>query len=124
MRAFAALLLPSQMDCVHEAQTWSQSETCLRQDSNTSLSTGASANATYRNFTSDRIIHAPTDISWVIARVLVFDDSDTAAANRLLGNITISSYNVTGTVTIHGMAGIVTSFCICADSQRQQNLAC
>lgn len=63
------------------------------------LGRGASPNATYSNFTSNYIIHAPTDISWVEARVLVFNNSDTAAANALLSNITISPYNASGNAT-------------------------
>ena len=57
---------------------------------------GASPNATYSNFSSNYIIQAPTDISWVEARVLVFNNSDTAAANALLSSITISPYNASG----------------------------
>ncbi len=54
---------------------------------------GEPANATYANFTSDRIFHSPTDLNWIIARVLVFNDSDTATALTFSGNITLAPYN-------------------------------
>lgn len=57
---------------------------------------GASANATYGNFTSDRIISAPTDINWIVARVLVLNDSDIATANTLVEAITLGPYNTSG----------------------------
>ncbi|KAA6420889.1 MAG: hypothetical protein FRX49_09030 [Trebouxia sp. A1-2] len=51
------------------------------------------ANATYANFTSDRVFHSPTDLNWIIARVLVFNDSDTATALTFSGNISLAPYN-------------------------------
>ncbi len=59
---------------------------------------GPSQNATFPNFNSSRIIHVPTDLTYVLARVLVFNDSDQAAANALSQNITINPYNVSGLV--------------------------
>lgn len=59
-------------------------------------SAGPSQNATFPNFNSSRIIHVPTDLTYVLARVLVFNDSDQAAANALSQNITISPYNASG----------------------------
>ncbi|DBB11917.1 hypothetical protein WJX82_007641 [Trebouxia sp. C0006] len=60
---------------------------------------GPSQNATFPDFNSSRIIHVPTDLTYVLARVLVFNDSDQAAANALSQNITISPYNASGTAT-------------------------
>ena len=57
----------------------------------------APANATYGNFTSDRIFRSPTDLNWIIARVLVLNDTDTATAYNFAGNITLSPYNTAGT---------------------------
>ncbi len=59
---------------------------------------GPSQNATFPNFNSSRIIHVPTDLTYVLARVLVFNDSDQAAANALSQNITISPYNASGLI--------------------------
>lgn len=55
-----------------------------------------SVNATFRGFTPDRIIHAPTDINLIIARVQVMSNSDTAAANSLNQAITLAAYNTSG----------------------------
>lgn len=56
----------------------------------------APANATYGNFTSDRIFRSPTDLNWIIGRVLVLNDNDTAKAYSYSGNITLSPYNTAG----------------------------
>ena len=70
--------------------------------------TGAAANATYGNFTSDRIFHSPTDLNWIIARVLVFNDSDTAAALTYSGNITLSPYS-TASMPAHTLCSMSVS---------------
>jgi len=70
--------------------------------------TGAAANATYGNFTSDRIFHSPTDRNWIIARVLVFNDSDTAAALTYSGNITLSPYS-TASMPAHTLCSMSVS---------------
>ena len=59
---------------------------------------GPSQNATFLNFNSSRIIHVPTDLTYVLARVLVFNNSDQAAANALSQNITINPYNASGLI--------------------------
>ena len=56
----------------------------------------APIDATYSNFTSSRVIHAPTDIIQITARDQVFNQSDTPTAARLLDQITISPYNTSG----------------------------
>lgn len=70
--------------------------------------TGAAASATYGNFTSDRIFHSPTDRSWIIARMLVFNDSDTAAAQTYSGNITLSPYS-TASMPAHTLCSMSVS---------------
>ncbi|KAL0038112.1 hypothetical protein WJX79_003329 [Trebouxia sp. C0005] len=69
----------------------------------------AAANATYGNFTSDRIFHSPTDLNWIIARVLVFNDSDTAAALTYSGNITLTPYStaINGSTNTTSKAAII-----------------
>ena len=59
-------------------------------------SADAPADATYGNFTSDRIFRSPTDLNWIIGRVLVLNDNDTAKAYSYSGNITLSPYNTAG----------------------------
>ena len=51
----------------------------------------AAVNATYGNFSSDRIFRSPTDLNWIIGRVLVLNDNDTAKAYSYSGNITLCS---------------------------------
>ena len=57
---------------------------------------GESANATYGNFTQDRIFKSPTDINWVIGRVLVLNDSDLPTAYTYSKSYTITAYNAAG----------------------------
>ena len=64
----------------------------------------APVNATYANFTSDRIFHAPTDLNFVIGRVLVLNDSDTAIANTFTQAINPSPYNPAGIPAYLSMA--------------------
>lgn len=61
----------------------------------------APADATYGNFTSDRIFRSPTDLNWIIGRVLVLNDNDTTKAYSYSGNITLSPYNTAGEATHH-----------------------
>ncbi len=74
----------------------------------------APANVTYGNFTSDRIFHSPTDLNWVIARVLVFNDSDTTTALTFSGNITLAPYNAAGAAA-HCLLNICESELCCID---------
>ena len=62
----------------------------------TTAAADAAAGRKYGNFTSDRIFYSPTDLNWIIARVLVFNDSDTATALTFSGNITLAPYNPAG----------------------------
>ena len=41
---------------------------------------GAANSTTYGSFTNERILRSPTDINWVIARILVRDDADLSTA--------------------------------------------
>ena len=70
--------------------------------------TGAAANATYGNFTGDRIFHSPTDLNWIIARVLVFNDSDTAAGLTYSGNISHTPYS-TASMPAHSLCSMSVS---------------
>ena len=60
------------------------------------FSADASVNATFSGFRPDQVIHAPTDIGLIIARVQVLSNSDTAAASRLNQAITLAPYNTSG----------------------------
>ncbi len=57
----------------------------------------AQPGATYGNYTSDRIIYAPTDLVSVLGRVLAFNASDQATAFNLGKGYNISAYNPGGT---------------------------
>lgn len=57
-------------------------------------------NARFRGFSPDRIIHAPTDISLIAARVQVLSDSDAATASELNQGITLAPFNPTGEVAL------------------------
>ena len=66
-----------------------------------------SVNATFRGFTPDRIIHAPTDINLIIARVQVMSNADTAAASSLNQAITLAAYSTSGKHILSGAKCIV-----------------
>lgn len=51
------------------------------------------ANATYGNFTEDRIFRSPTDLNWVIGRVLVLNDSDLPTALTFSKAYKVTPYN-------------------------------
>lgn len=57
---------------------------------------GAQPGATYGNFTADRVFYAPTDLVWVLGRVLVLNDSDLATAYNYSKSYRISSFDPAG----------------------------
>ena len=57
---------------------------------------GASPTATYEGFTPDRIFRSPTDLNWVIGRVLVLNDTDLATAYNFSKAYTVSPYDPAG----------------------------
>ena len=57
------------------------------------LDAGVAPGTTFTNFTNDRIIYAPTDLVWVLGRVLVLNDSDVATAYNYSKSYAIASYN-------------------------------
>nr|QOL01276.1 putative extracellular protein TR9_078 [Trebouxia lynnae] len=67
-----------------------------------------SVNATFRGFTPDRIIHAPTDINLIIARVQVMSNADTAAASSLNQAITLAAYSTSANATSSTMSKATT----------------
>ncbi|KAK9827504.1 hypothetical protein WJX74_006310 [Apatococcus lobatus] len=52
-----------------------------------------SRTASYPGFTSDRIFFSPTDINWMIGRVLVLNDTDTPAAYAFSLQYRVSPYH-------------------------------
>lgn len=57
---------------------------------------GVAPGTTFANFTNDRVIYAPTDLVWVLGRVLVLNDSDLATAYNYSKSYAISSYDPAG----------------------------
>ena len=62
---------------------------------------GASPTATYEGFTPDRIFRSPTDLNWVIGRVLVLNDTDLATAYNFSKAYAVSPYDPAGMPAKH-----------------------
>ena len=68
--------------------------------------------ATYSNFNSTCIIHLPTDIIQITARIQVFNQSDVPIAANLLNQIKITPYIISGQPEARP-AVEVTSYTLC-----------